>query len=224
MVSPVEFIPLAEETGLIIALGEWVLRTACREATRWPLDVGVSVNLSACQFRASDLPKIVHEAIADTGLAAHRLELEITESVLLDGSSDNLAILHELLGLGVKIALDDFGTGYSSLSYLRSFPFDKLKIDQSFIRDIDQRDSREIVKAIAGLGQSLGMITTAEGVETEQQLETIIAYGCVEVQGYLFSRPVPAAGVEGLLGKFHGAQTAAVLADLARRAAIKIGC
>jgi diguanylate cyclase (GGDEF)-like protein len=209
MVSPGEFIPLAEETGLIIPLGEWVLRTACREATRWPFDVGVSVNLSAHQFGASDLPKIVHEAITDTGLAVHRLELEVTESVLLHGSSDNLAILRELLGLGVKIALDDFGTGYSSLSYLRSFPFDKLKIDQSFIRNIDQRDSSEIVKAIAGLGQTLGMTTTAEGVETEQQLKTVIAYGCVEVQGYLFSRPVPAEGVEGVLAKFHGTRRVA---------------
>ena len=212
MVSPAEFIPLAEETGIIVPLGEWVLRTACREATRWPSDVGVSVNLSACQFKAGGLSKTVREAIADSGLAAGRLELEITESVLLDGTSDNLAILHDLLGLGVKIALDDFGTGYSSLSYLRSFPFDKLKIDQSFVRNIDQRDAGEIVKAIAGLGQTLGMVTTAEGVETEEQLEKMIAYGCTEVQGYLFSRPVPAPAIEGVLAKFHGARRVAAAA------------
>jgi diguanylate cyclase (GGDEF)-like protein len=217
MVSPAEFIPLAEETGLIVPLGEWVLRTACREATRWPSDVGVSVNLSACQFKAGGLSKTVREAIADTGLAAGRLELEITESVLLDGTSDNLAILHDLLGLGVKIALDDFGTGYSSLSYLRSFPFDKLKIDQSFVRNIDQRDAREIVKAIVGLGQTLGMVTTAEGVETEEQLEKMIAYGCTEVQGYLFSRPVPAPAIEGVLAKFQGTRRVAALREQTER-------
>jgi diguanylate cyclase (GGDEF)-like protein len=203
MVSPAEFIAVAEETGLIVPLGELVLRAACREAMHWPSDVHVSVNLSACQFKAGRLTETVREAIAETGLAARRLELEITESVLLDGTSDNLTILHELLALGVKIALDDFGTGYSSLSYLMSFPFDKLKIDQSFVRNIDQRDAREIVKAIAGLGRALGMTTTAEGVETEEQLATMIAYGCTEVQGYLFSRPVPATQIEGVLAEFY---------------------
>ncbi|MGO9769993.1 MAG: putative bifunctional diguanylate cyclase/phosphodiesterase [Roseiarcus sp.] len=209
MISPAEFIPLAEQTGLIVPLGEWVLRTACKEASHWPCDVRVSVNLSACQFKAGDLIGTVRKALADTGLAAQRLELEITESVLLDGSSDNLAMLHELRGLGAKIAMDDFGTGYSSLSYLRSFPFDKIKIDQSFVRNIDKRDAREIVRAIAGLGRTLGMTTTAEGVETEDQLEKMIAYRCTEVQGYFFSPPVPASEVAGLLDRFHQARQVA---------------
>lgn len=209
MISPVEFIPLAEEAGLIVQLGEWVLRAACKEATRWPSDVRVSVNLSACQFKADDLTKTIRNALADAGLAARRLELEITESVLLDRSKDNLAILHEIRGLGVRIAMDDFGTGYSSLSYLRSFPFDKIKIDQSFVKNIDERDAREIVRAIASLGQTLGMTTTAEGVETEDQLEKMIAYHCTEVQGFLFSRPVPASEIAGLLAMFQQARQVA---------------
>jgi diguanylate cyclase (GGDEF)-like protein len=209
MISPADFIPLAEQTGLIVPLGEWVLRTACQEAIHWPTDVRVSVNLSACQFRTGDLIGTVSKALADAGLPARRLELEITESVLLDGSSDNLATLHGLRGLGAKIAMDDFGTGYSSLSYLRSFPFDKIKIDQSFVKNIDQRDAREIVRAIANLGRTLGITTTAEGVETEDQLKTMIAYRCTEVQGYLFSRPVPASEVRGLLEMFYQARQAA---------------
>ena len=209
MISPADFIPLAEQTGLIVPLGEWVLRTACKEAIHWPADVRVSVNLSACQFRAGDLIGSVRKALADTGLPARRLELEITESVLLDGSSDNLATLHELRGLGAKIAMDDFGTGYSSLSYLRSFPFDKIKIDQSFVKNIEERDAREIVRAIANLGRTLGIMTTAEGVETEDQLKTMIAYRCTEVQGYLFSRPVPASEVRRLLDMFHQTRQAA---------------
>jgi diguanylate cyclase (GGDEF)-like protein len=209
MISPADFIPLAERTGLIAPLGEWVLRTACQEATHWPSDVRVSVNLSACQFRAGDLIGMVRKALADTGLPARRLELEITESVLLDGSGDNLATLHALRDLGAKIAMDDFGTGYSSLSYLRSFPFDKIKIDQSFVKNIDQRDAREIVRAIANLGRTLGITTTAEGVETEEQLKTMIAYRCTEVQGYLFSRPVPASQVRRLLDMFYQARQAA---------------
>jgi diguanylate cyclase (GGDEF)-like protein len=202
MISPAEFIPLAEETGLIVPLGEWVLRTACREATRWPSAVHVSVNLSACQFKAG-LAATIRKALADSGLSARRLELEITETVLLDRSGDNLRILHELRDLGVKIAMDDFGTGYSSLSYLRGFPFDKIKIDQSFVRNVDQRDAREIAKAIAALGLTLGMITTAEGVETQDHLDKMIEYGCIEVQGYLFSRPVPASHLPGLLKSFN---------------------
>jgi diguanylate cyclase (GGDEF)-like protein len=209
MISPADFIPLAEQTGLIVPLGEWVLRTACQEAIHWPADVRVSVNLSARQFSAGDLIGTVRKALADTGLPARRLELEITETVLLDRSSDNLATLHELRDLGAKIAMDDFGTGYSSLSYLRSFPFDKIKIDQSFVKNIDQRDAREIVRAIANLGRTLGITTTAEGVETEDQLKTMIAYRCTEVQGYLFSRPVPASEVRGLLDVFHQSRQAA---------------
>jgi diguanylate cyclase (GGDEF)-like protein len=209
MISPAEFIPLAEETGLIVPLGEWVLGMACKEATKWPVDVRVSVNVSARQFDTGQLTETARKAIADSGLAAQRLELEITESVLLEGGRDNLAILHELRALGVRIALDDFGTGYSSLSYLRSFPFDKLKIDQSFVRNIDERDAQEIVRAIASLSQTLGMATTAEGVETEEQLEKMIAYHCTEVQGYLFSRPVPASDVARLLAAFNPGRQAA---------------
>jgi EAL domain-containing protein (putative c-di-GMP-specific phosphodiesterase class I) len=209
MISPAEFIPLAEETGLIVPLGEWVLAMACKQATHWAADVRVSVNVSARQFDTGKLTETVRKAIADSGLAPRRLELEITESVLLNGSRDNLAILHELRDLGVRIALDDFGTGYSSLSYLRSFPFDKLKIDQSFVRNIDERDAQEIVRAIASLSQTLGMATTAEGVETEEQLEKMIAYNCTEVQGYFFSRPVPVSEVARLLATFNPGRQAA---------------
>ena len=209
MISPADFIPLAEHTGLIVPIGEWVLRTACQEAVHWPSDVRVSVNLSACQFSAGDLIGTVRKALADSGLPARRLELEITESVLLDRSSDNLATLHELRDLGAKIAMDDFGTGYSSLSYLRSFPFDKIKIDQIFVKNIDQRDAREIVRAIANLGRTLGITTTAEGVETEDQLKAMIAYRCTEVQGYLFSRPVPPRTCIELLDLFYQARQAA---------------
>jgi diguanylate cyclase (GGDEF)-like protein len=203
MVSPDEFISLAEETDLIVPLGDWVLKAACRQATHWPEDVRVSVNLSALQFNTGSLVKTIRATLAEAGLPPERLELEITESVLLEGSTDNLAILHELRGMGVKIAMDDFGTGYSSLSYLRSFPFDKIKIDQSFVKNIDERDAREIVRAIAGLGQTLGMATTAEGVETHEQLQSVIAYGCTEVQGYFFTRPVPASAVDRLLEVYH---------------------
>ncbi|MGO9741980.1 MAG: putative bifunctional diguanylate cyclase/phosphodiesterase [Roseiarcus sp.] len=209
MISPEEFIRLAEETNLIAPLGEWVLRAACKEASRWPADVRVSVNLSACQFKTGHLTKTIGRALAETGLSPRRLELEITESVLLEGSIDNLAMLHELRSWGIKIAMDDFGTGYSSLSYLRRFPFDKIKIDQSFVQNIDGRDASEIVRAIASIGQTLGMATTAEGVESEHQLQKVIAYGCAEVQGYLFSRPVPASDVAGLLDRFNRTRQAA---------------
>jgi diguanylate cyclase (GGDEF)-like protein len=222
MISPAEFIPLAEQTGLIVPLGEWVLRAACREATNWPDEVRVSVNLSALQFKSPALTASIRNALRDTGLAAGRLELEITESVLLDGTNDNLSILREFHALGVKIALDDFGTGYSSLSYLRSFPFDKLKIDQSFIRNSDVRDGQEIVKAIANLGQTLGITTTAEGVETEDQLARMVEYGCTEAQGYLFSRPVPASQVAALLCEFGRAQWLGGRPDQPRRPDLKV--
>jgi diguanylate cyclase (GGDEF)-like protein len=203
LVSPAEFIPLAEETGLIVPLGAWVLRTACRQAALWPADVGVSVNVSVHQFKAANLVGTVAAALAESGIAGHRLELEITESVLLIESARTLEILHELRGMGVKIAMDDFGTGYSSLSYLRSFPFDKIKVDQSFVRNLDQRDAQEIVRAICSLGQTLGITTTAEGVETEAQLAGVIETGCIEVQGYLFSRPVPACDLADLLERYY---------------------
>ena len=193
MVSPAEFVPLAEEIGLIVPMGEWVLRRACTEAALWPGDVKVAVNLSPVQFRSKGLVQAVLSALAHAGLPPARLELEITESVLLAETSANIATLHQLRELGVRISLDDFGTGYSSLSYLRSFPFDKIKIDQSFVREMSQRtDCLAIVQSVASLGASLGMPTVAEGIETEDQLRQIQAAGCTDAQGYYFGRPKPA--------------------------------
>ncbi|MFL5165769.1 MAG: putative bifunctional diguanylate cyclase/phosphodiesterase, partial [Microvirga sp.] len=190
LIAPLSFIPLAEETGLIIQLGDFVLRSACTDAATWPDDVDVAVNLSPVQFRNPNLIASVTEALALSGLDARRLELEITESVLLQNSEATLTTLHELRAMGVRISLDDFGTGYSSLSYLRSFPFDKIKIDRSFVRDLaEKEDCAAIVRAVAGLGASLGITTTAEGVETVEQLALVRAQGCTEAQGYLFSRP-----------------------------------
>jgi len=203
MVSPAEFIPVAEDIGLIVALGEWVLREACAEAAKWPRDVKVAVNLSPIQFRSRNLVPTVVAALAHSGIAPMRLELEITESLFLAETEANLATLHQLRSLGVRISMDDFGTGYSSLSYLRSFPFDKIKIDRSFVRDLAERqDCVAIVKAISGLGQSLNISTTAEGVETEDQLDRLRAMGCTEVQGFLFSAARPGCDVAGLLEKF----------------------
>jgi len=204
MIAPDQFIPLAEELGLIVPIGEWVLRTACAEAASWPTPVRVAVNLSPIQFghrtATGGIADQVEAALRDTGLPANRLELEITESVLLQESDPTSAALHRLRALGVRISLDDFGTGYSSLRYLRSFPFDKIKIDKSFVRGLGESDEADaIVRAITGLGSSLGISTTAEGVETLQQLEQLIVDGCTEVQGYFFSPPRPAAEVPRLL-------------------------
>ncbi|HEY0204919.1 MAG TPA: EAL domain-containing protein [Acetobacteraceae bacterium] len=200
LVPPVDFIALAEETGLILPVGEWVVRTACQDAAAWPPTVGVAVNLSAVQFRDPLLVQTIQAALAGSGLAAERLELEITESVLLNDSPGTLAMLHALRALGVRVAMDDFGTGYSSLSYLHSFPFDKIKIDRMFICDVlDRVSSGAIVRAIAGLGASLGISTTAEGVETQEQLLRLQLDGCTEAQGYLFSRPVPIGETWALL-------------------------
>src|SRR3984885_7843888 len=200
MITPLNFIPLAEETGLIVPLGDWVLRTACSDAAGWSQDVCVAVNLSPAQFKSRNLVPSVVLALEDSGLSARRLELEITESVLLHDSDATLATLHKLRSLGVRISMDDFGTGYSSLSYLRSFPFDKIKIDRSFVSELATRDdSMAIVRAVAGLGKSLGISTTAEGVETSEQLALLRAEGCTEVQGYLFSPPRPAEDVERML-------------------------
>ena len=202
MVDPREFIPLAEETGLIIPIGEWVLREACREAASWKNPLGVAVNLSPVQFRHGDLPALVHSVLLDSGLTIGRLEIEITESVLMQETDHNIRTLHALKDLGVRIALDDFGTGYSSLSYLRAFPFDKIKIDRSFMRDLESRgDSLAIIKAVIGLGHSLGMSTTAEGVETEEQLKAVREQGCNEVQGFLFSPPLEVGAVLQLLSR-----------------------
>jgi predicted signal transduction protein with EAL and GGDEF domain len=203
MISPADFIPVAEDIGLIVSLGEWVLRKACTEAVKWPADIKVAVNLSPVQFRSRNLVQVVISALAHSGLSPLRLELEITESLFLAETEANLAILHQLRELGVSISMDDFGTGYSSLSYLRSFPFDKIKIDRSFIKDLAQRsDCVAIVRAISGLGRSLNITTTAEGVETVDQLDWLRAEGCNEVQGFLFSAARPAAEIQELLKTF----------------------
>ncbi len=199
-VSPAEFVPLAEECGLIVPIGEWVLATACREAAKWPVPVRVAVNISAAQFVSPSLIANVESAIADAGFDPARLELEITETLLLQDSSEMLAKLQALKDRGISISMDDFGTGYSSLSYLRKFPFDTLKIDQSFVRDLPHNaDCRAIVHAVTGLCRTLGITTVAEGVETVEQLRGVLAEGCNEAQGFLFSRAVPAAQVAGLL-------------------------
>jgi diguanylate cyclase (GGDEF)-like protein len=209
-VPPSEFIPLAEETGLIVAIGEWVIRQACAEAMRWPSELRVAVNVSPVQFRTKTLVSAVVSALAASGLRPDLLELEITESVLMANNDATLAALHQLRGLGVRISMDDFGTGYSSLSYLRSFPFDKIKIDQSFVRDLTERpDSIAIIRAVAGLGHSFGVTTTAEGVETRDQLDKMREEGCSEVQGYFYSRPVPASEIAQLLIGFQERSRAA---------------
>ena len=186
-------------------MGRWVLREACRAATTWPDDLWVAVNLSPVQFYNEDLVQSVTESLRAAGLPAARLDLEITESVLLHSSEQVLSILHEMRALGLHISMDDFGTGYSSLSYLRSFPFDKIKIDQSFIRDLtDNKDAGAIVRAMTRMSASLGMASTAEGVESMAQLSRLSAEGCTEVQGFLFSPPRPADDVPLMLRRMHG--------------------
>jgi EAL domain-containing protein (putative c-di-GMP-specific phosphodiesterase class I) len=198
-IPPADFIPLAEETGLIVPLGEWVLRTACAEAAAWPGDLKIAVNVSPLQF-SDALVQTVVSALASSGLPAHRLELEVTEAVLIRDDATALAVLHQLRALGVRVALDDFGTGYSSLSYLQRFPFDKLKIDRSFVRGIADSDySRNIVRAIVDIANARQITTTAEGVETELQAQELRALGCSEMQGYLFSHPLPSEQVSVLL-------------------------
>ncbi len=202
LVSPVEFISLAEEIGLIIPIGEWVIRTACKEAAKWPEHISIAVNLSPAQFKSKDLVGKVMSALAASGLAPHRLELEITEGVLLQENEANLATLHALRRLGLRISMDDFGTGYSSLSYLRSFPFDKIKIDRSFVSGAEATgNSMAIVRAIASLGASFGMTTVAEGVETPDQMQRIRDEGCTDVQGYLISRPICSTDIMKLLAE-----------------------
>ena len=205
LISPAEFIPVAEEIGLIGTLGEWVLDQGCAEACKWPEHVKLAVNVSPAQFKGDRLLPVVNNALAASGLNPQRLELEITESVLLANSGMTFNILHSLRALGVCISMDDFGTGYSSLSYLRSFPVDKIKIDQSFIRGLATTDGSDmIVRALIGLGRSLGMRTTAEGVETPEQLSQLRMEGCNEVQGYLFSRPVEPSAIPNLLEQWNG--------------------
>jgi len=199
-IGPSAFIPLAEESGLILKLGEWVLREACAEAARWTPALKLSVNLSPIQFTQGDLAAEVEAILAETGLDPARLELEVTEGLLIKDAEKAIVILERLKALGVQISMDDFGTGYSSLSYFRMFPFDKVKIDQSFIRDmIENPQARAIIRSVIGLGQGLGMPVVAEGVETEAQLEALRAEGCDQVQGYWISRPGPIAHFEGVV-------------------------
>jgi diguanylate cyclase (GGDEF)-like protein/PAS domain S-box-containing protein len=202
LVAPLDFISLAEETGLIVPIGEWVLRQACAEAVKWPGEIRIAVNLSPIQFKMRNLTQMVTSALAQAGLAAQRLELEITESVLLIDSQSTLETLHQLRNLGVRISMDDFGTGYSSLSYLRCFPFDKIKIDRSFVHNLESNaDSKAIIRAVTGLGSSLGISTTGEGVETQEELEYLKREGCTEAQGYFFSKPKPAHEILKLLSR-----------------------
>jgi diguanylate cyclase (GGDEF)-like protein/PAS domain S-box-containing protein len=205
LVAPIEFIALAEETGLIVPIGDWVLAQACREAMKWPAHVGVAVNVSPVQFRDRSLSLRIADVLSKSGLAPFRLELEITESLLLQGTEANLQVLRDLRQLRVKICLDDFGTGYSSLSYLQLFPFDKIKIDRSFVRDVESHaESRAVIRAVVGLAHSLNMTVTAEGVETKEQLNRVRVKGCDHAQGYLFSKSVAPGEVLLLITKLEG--------------------
>lgn len=201
LVSPAEFIPLAEETGLILPLGEWVLRAACAEAAKWPLALMIAINLSPAQFRSKELVSIIVGALAASGIAPQRLELEVTETVIMHDSEAVFAALGQLRELGVRIALDDFGTGYSSLSFLQKFPFDKVKIDRSFVSELSRKkgEAHQIARAVVAFAVSLGKTTTAEGVETAEQLDILREEGCAEAQGYYFSRPMPASTIPQLV-------------------------
>jgi diguanylate cyclase (GGDEF)-like protein/PAS domain S-box-containing protein len=201
-VPPNVFIPVAEESGLIISIGEWVLREACREAASWPRPLNIAVNLSPVQFKHGDLPKLVHEILIETGLSPQRLEIEITESVLIGDFSRALSILRRLKSLGLRIAMDDFGTGYSSLSYLQSFPFDKIKIDQTFVANLEcNAQSAAIVRAVIGLGRGLSVPIAAEGVETREQLDFLSSEACDEIQGYLIGHPHPIEDYAEITGR-----------------------
>lgn len=224
LIMPDAFIPVAEDTGLIVQLGEWVVRSALYEVAKWPEHLSVAVNLSPAQMRSPNLMPTIINALAATGVAPHRLELEITESVLMNDNQSNVELLHKIRSLGVRIALDDFGTGYSSLNYLRSFPFDKIKIDRCFVDEVDSReDCRAIIRAVTGLASSLGMVTTAEGVERSDQLSQLKEEGCVQVQGYLFSQAMPAENVEGRVetSTHVGAQASDIDEQSAKPARIK---
>jgi EAL domain-containing protein (putative c-di-GMP-specific phosphodiesterase class I) len=202
-IAPADFIPLAEETGLIVPIGEWVLRQACADAAAWPKHLKIAVNVSVAQFKSLDFVEVVIGTLAASGVAPQRLELELTESLMLQDEHGALALLTRLHNHGVRIALDDFGTGYSSLSSLRKFPFDKIKIDRSFVSDLSAAnvDALAVVRSIAQLGVSLGIATTAEGVETEEQMDQVRVEGCTEMQGFLFSKAVPADEVHRLFLK-----------------------
>lgn len=209
--TPDDFIPLAEEIGLITAIGEWVLRQACTEAATWPAPIKVAVNLSPVQLRNATLAQTVVSILNSTGLSPARLELEVTEAVLIKESEATADTLKYLRALGVRVAMDDFGTGYSSLSYLQRFPFDKIKIDKGFMqRTTTDADAFEIVKAVIALGRGLGMTITAEGVETQEQFDRLVAEQCTECQGYFFSPPRPATEARRLLARFNPAPLKAV--------------
>jgi EAL domain-containing protein (putative c-di-GMP-specific phosphodiesterase class I) len=199
LVEPAEFIPIAEETGLIVPIGEWVLRAACGEAATWPTSIKVGVNLSPRQFQLDDFPSLVHRILMETGLPPARLELEVTETTLFEDLQRALDVLRRLRALGISIAMDDFGTGYSSLSSLQAFPFNKIKIDREFIEHLSERkQAAMIVRSVLGLGKSLDIPVLAEGVETPQQLEFLHSMECEEVQGYYFGRPASAAQIRHL--------------------------
>jgi EAL domain-containing protein (putative c-di-GMP-specific phosphodiesterase class I) len=199
-VSPALFVPIAEDSGQIGTLGAWVLNEACREAARWPAPMGVAVNVSPVQFRMAGFLATVRAALQDTGLPPGRLELEVTEGILLNDTEETLGILAELRALGVRLAMDDFGTGYASLGYLQKFHFDKIKIDRSFVQNLGtDPNAAAIVRAVVGLSDALGMAANAEGVETEQQAAMLRSHGCREVQGFLFAKPMPAESLRALL-------------------------
>jgi EAL domain-containing protein (putative c-di-GMP-specific phosphodiesterase class I) len=220
LIPPAEFIPVAEEIGLIDPLGELVLARACREAAGWPAPVPVAVNVSALQLRHGGLVAQVARILAESGLDPGRLELEITEGALLRSTERTVAALHRLRAAGVRVALDDFGTGYSSLSHLLAFPFDKIKVDRAFTgQAVTEPNARAIIRAVAGLCAQLGVTMTAEGVETEAQLALLVQEGCQEAQGYLFGRPAPAGAVPGTLARLgHGARPGGAVVALAQAA------
>ena len=204
-ISPGDFIPLAEESGLIVETGEWILREACREAASWPVPLQIAVNLSPAQFTHGDLVSLVHSILVETGLAPGRLELEITEGVLIEDFDRGLALLRRLKALGVRISMDDFGSGYSSLSYLQAFPFDKIKVDRTFIVNLGRNpQSAAIVRAVIDLGHGLEMSIVAEGVETAEQLSFLADEGCDAVQGYLIGKPLPIGQYPALIGREGG--------------------
>ena len=200
--APGTFIPLAEESGHILGLGEWILRTACREAASWPRPLRIAINLSPVQFQQGDLPRLVHQILLETGLSPSRLELEITEGVLIGDFARAVSILRRLKGLGVRIAMDDFGTGYSSLSYLQSFPFDKIKIGEAFVANLSHsQQASTIIRAVIALGRGLNLPVVAEGVETEEQLRFLASENCNEIQGYFVGRPKPIEDYAEVVGR-----------------------
>ena len=201
-VPPGEFIPLAEESGVIVELGEWILREACREAASWPRHLQIAVNLSPAQFMRGDVVSLVHSILLETGLTPGRLELEITEGVLIEDFDRGLSLLRRLKALGVHVAMDDFGSGYSSLTYLQAFPFDKIKIDRAFVMNLGRNpQSAAIVRAVIDLGHGMNMLIVAEGVETLEQLGFLAEEGCDSVQGYLLGKPMPIETYDGLVGR-----------------------